>query len=225
MYAHAIEPIVADTAVPNQPLSIKLQPGASVSGTITDPQGRPVKNALMLSRLKISPLATSWRGTPTQVADGRFRVSGLAKGKSYRVYFLDPAKRLGATAVVRVSDPSPQVELEPCASAKLKFVDPNGDPISGARSSLYLVVSPGERNRMGGRSGKQIVEEELVRNIDRVNYRPRPESDDNGELVLPGLIPGARYRYYGSKPDDVMEFVAESGVVHDLRTIVSSSSK
>src|SRR5207302_1350316 len=89
-YAHAFVPVdLAPGAAPRE-IAAMLKRGVTVKGRVTDPDGKPVAEAIVLSRLQIMPISPSWRGlSPVRVRDGRFELHGLDPAKSYAVYFLD----------------------------------------------------------------------------------------------------------------------------------------
>ena len=129
-------------------VAIELRRGNTVSGTVVDPDGQPVADAAIISRLFIAPLSTTWRSEyQGKVRDGRFELHGLDPDRDERVYFLDARRALGAT--VKLSGKSAAsgpliVRLEPCGSARARLVDPGGKPVAGYRFwGLSMVVTPG----------------------------------------------------------------------------------
>ncbi|MHC4404772.1 MAG: M56 family metallopeptidase [Planctomycetota bacterium] len=224
-YAHAFRKIDPTAGEPLEALEITLTPGASVKGTLTDAKGDPIDRALVVSRLKISPLSARWRGFPDEALNGKFEISGLRDGEEYPVHFLDPKNRLGATAMISTKNASPTIALEPCGSATARFVDPDGKPApSGLRLGLHMVVTPGrpKYDLRAMRRGETVADEDFVSNVDQVNYRPSLTTNAKGEITFPVLIPGARYRFIDfvdGKPGVAREFVAKSDETYDMGDI------
>ena len=225
LYAHAFRKINQNVDEPFKPLKIDLQPGMSVKGTLTDTKGNPIERALVISRLKIFPSSPQWRGFPEEALDGEFEIGGLRDGEEYPVYFLDATNRLGAAATISTSRPTPAIVLKPCGEAIAKFITPEGDPVEGKQYGLHMVVTPGKPKYdfRASQRGETLADEDFAGNIDRVNYRPSLETDKDGEIKFPALIPGARYRFvrfFDGKPDPAVDFVAKSGETYDIGEIV-----
>ncbi len=160
-YAHAYRAVDLKPDGPDQEIDIALRRGTTIRCRVVGPDGRPVPDALVFSRiiLRTSPRG-GWRNftvAPTgggrgQVRDGRFTLHGLDADVEVPVFFLEPERKLGAT--VRFSGKSASggpatVRLEPCGSAKLRLVDPEGKPVARypAAAFITLVVTPGSLKR------------------------------------------------------------------------------
>ena len=72
----------------------------SPAGSSTSMANR-IDEALVITRLHISPLTLAWRWEKPPTLGGNFELSGLDPDREYPVYFLDPQRRLGATQVFR----------------------------------------------------------------------------------------------------------------------------
>ncbi|QDV15433.1 Methicillin resistance mecR1 protein [Gimesia panareensis] len=227
IYAHAFQSIDPTADQPLQPMKIKLEPGQTVSGTLVDEQGKPIKHALMISRLKILPTSPDWRGWPDEVFNGTFELQGLRPGVEYPVFFLDPQHQLGAAARISTRNNSRRIILKPCGSAQASYVDPEGKPISGKSiGSLYLVVTPGapRYDLQASRRGELWADEALTANLDRVNYHGAKSMTTNtqGKITFPALIPGAIYRcttIVDGRPQTVDEFVVQPEKLHDIGNV------
>ncbi|HCO23352.1 MAG: hypothetical protein CME31_26310 [Gimesia sp.] len=227
MYAHAFQKINPAKEETLKPMNIELQQGATVAGTLVDEQGQPIKHAIMISRLKPDPLSPDWRGLPVELNNGTFELHGLREGVEYPVYFLDPKNRLGTVAKISARTKEPKIVLKPCGSANVRYVDSDGKPIAEKIiGGLYLVVTPGtpKYDIQAIRSGKLWADEELVFNIDRVNFSlpSACTTDAEGKLTFPALIPGATYRHVkvvNGQPEITHEFVLEPGEQKDLGEI------
>lgn len=228
-YAHAfrsIAPPVPDAKVVAGPFAvdaIKLQPGENVVAKLLDPDGKAIEKALAISRLRILPNSLYFRGLFREEAGQAVAIRGLEKGKRYPVHFLDAKRRLGTTALISSDDPQPTITLQPCASAKMRLLKPDGTPVrAGSYGSLLMVVTPGAAGYDLDNLAALRADEDFVGNFDQLNYGRDYVTDKNGVCIAPVLIPGATYRLIDV--DDVKtiiakEFVAEAGKMHDLGNI------
>ena len=234
-YAHAfqkINPVIPGRAVGGleldlSALMIKLQPGGIVVAKLVDEKGQSIETAIYTSRLKIAPASPFWRGFTDAATGGRATLSGIEPGKKYPVYFLEPKLKLGATAMISLDDPQPTITLKPCATANVRFLLSDAKPVKPNTMYLFdMVVTPGICKHML-KSDELTADEDFISNIDRVNYGRNTGTNNDGELFMPALIPGATYRFhqlagYGLATIE-KEFIAESGKHHELGDIVLKS--
>lgn len=226
-YAHAFQKVNPTIGKILEPMKIELQPGATVSGTLVDDQGKLIKEALVISRLKISPSSPVWRGLPDTVNNGKFKLHGLSAGEEYPVFFLDPKNQLGAKALISTKTPSPKIVLKPCGSATARFVDPDGKPlVDEMLGGLKLVVTPGKSQYdfQAAQRGEKLADEELLANIDRFNYRLTSSYTTNkkGEMTFHALIPGAPYRnviFVDGHSKITHEFTIQPGELYEMGDI------
>ncbi len=201
-YAHAFitcEPRAAENRVE---VNVALRRGVTVSGQVVGPDGQPVQDAWMISRIFLEPSSASWliwyAPHHGSALGGRFRIHGLDPDAEVPVYFLDPHHKLGATVNLsgKSANPGPlTVQLQPCGAAVARLVDPTGKPIAGYRASgkIMMVVTPGLF---------RAADAAVIYGIDPVNYADGPVSDAQGQVTFPALVPGAPYR---RTPHDVTE--------------------
>lgn len=226
-YAHAFVPLDLKAGADPPEIAVSLKRGVTVRGRVVGPDDKSVAEAMMLTRLRISPFTPYWRGNPAPVRDGRFELHGLDSAKSYPVYFFDDKNKLGATVELsgKQADRDVTVQLSPCGSAALRLLGAHGKPIAKMRPWLEIVVTPGPHAHDGKsyEQGKLAADAAAVVNIDRLNHWDGPPTDSEGRLTLPALIPGATYRIVDtSDRDDIVkkEFKAEAGKKLDLGDIV-----
>jgi protocatechuate 3,4-dioxygenase beta subunit len=237
-YAHAF--LACDPKPGSQSLEVDvvLRRGIKLEGRIVGPDGRPIQTATMISRLLLPPASGRegwWNWQPSDndssVKSGRFEVHGLDPETEVPIHFLEPKLKLGAT--VRFSGKSAiggpvTVRLEPCGSARARFLTPEGKPLMGLLSSrligINIVVTPGPFR--GSESAAQLltIEASLDRGgIDPINYENGPSSDNQGRITFPVLIPGATYRIYGRTAGGRplrKEFTVKPGETLDIGDIV-----
>jgi protocatechuate 3,4-dioxygenase beta subunit len=224
-YAHAFERIESQAGGEAIDLTIELQPAKKVAGRIVDESGAPIDEALMITRLHITPHSPFWRGFPVELLGGRFELGGLASGEQYPTHFLDPKRRLGATAGLKAEDSEPTVVLKPCGQATARFIDPEGQPLDGFSPTLEMIVAPGAHryDLDAMKQGELAADTDYNANIDRTNYLSGRQTDNDGRVTFPALIPGATYRigrFDDGKGVIVKDFSVGSGESLDLGDIV-----
>ena len=222
-YANAFVPLDLPSSPDPQELTIEIERGKKVVGKLVDENRSPIERALLITRLKISALHSTWQGFKYEVEGGQFELSNLAPGVEYNCSFLDPQRKLGATVSLRSDTPEPIVVLKKCGSAKMRFVTSKGEPREGAHSLLNIVITPGvARFSEETRSGALSADEDFVANYDRVNYENGPKTDADGRMELPALIPGATYRITGKikGKSTHKDFSVEPGETIDLGEII-----
>jgi hypothetical protein len=206
IYAHAFLAPDLKPGGESRDVRVSLRRGVTVKGRVLGPDGRPVPDAWMIGRITTGrPLAMlrAWTGRQHGTAlNGRFELHGLDHDTEIPVHFLDPKRKLGATARVsgKLASGEPiTVRLEPCGTATARLVGPDGKPVAGfdglRRSTMIaMVVTPGPMARGQARnSGALIADYASVAQVDPINYEKAPTSDPQGRIIFPALIPGATY--------------------------------
>jgi hypothetical protein len=228
VYTHLVQKIDVQLADSPVELSLSLKRGKTVRGTLVDEAGQSVDQVTMITWRNTHPTDNGWRGHSPEVVGGRFELGGLAEGEEYPVYFLDAKRKLGATANIRAEEPTPEVVMRPCGAATMRLVDKDGAPRANVSAvNVYFVARPGvdEFDSDAMRVGEMAADSDFISNVDRTNY-PNPQStdtDEDGRIKLPVLIPGATYRVVTIKEGRfkvVKDFVVESGETLDLGDLV-----
>jgi beta-lactamase regulating signal transducer with metallopeptidase domain/protocatechuate 3,4-dioxygenase beta subunit len=203
-YVHAARHLDLAPNAPAQQVTVSLRRGITVRGRLVDPQGKPVPEALMLSRL-VRASSPEWRTSPLTVRGGAFELPGCDPKQSTTVYFLDAEHQQGASVELsgRAAEHPLVVQLQPCGSASVRFVDFEAKPIAGpVPTSLNIVMTPGLGKYYRGlfrnaTKGQWLADEDFVANFDRKDYwSPGPVADQDGRCTFPCLVPGASYRLY-----------------------------
>ena len=229
-YAHAFAKIDPQIGNPLDNLKIELQAGGTVRAKIVDGSGRPVDQAVALTRLKVYPTSPRWRSNPQEVIEGNLGVSGLGANEKYPLFILDAKNKLGATAFLQISDPEPTIMLKPCGTAKVRFVNSDGTVRTDMGFDFSLVVTPGASrfDFDAEKNGEKSADEDFVANIDRAGTELSQKNNVTGEIVYENLIPGATYRFSklaNGKVTENIDFVAKPGETIDLHDIELPSDK
>ena len=164
----------------------------------------------MISRVMLGPLGRTqqdWRGDQHgNTRNGQFEIHGLDPDAEVPVYFLEPNRKLGATAYFSGKSASGgpvTVRLEPCVTAKARLVDPDGKPVGGFSKPwlISMVVTPGPfASNKTRKEGLLLADEARLTAVDPINYEHNPVSDAQGRITFPALIPGATYRIIDRTP-------------------------
>ncbi len=226
-YADAVRKLDYPKEAREKHVDVTLRRGVTIRGRLLAPDGQPLLGkALMLCKLHVSALSPFWRA-PEEIRDGQFELHGVDPEKGCRVAFLDPQRKWGATVELsgKPAGGPVTVKLQPCGTAKARYVDPDGKPLAGMRPMINVVVTPGayRYDPKEADSGKLHADEEFQANVDRHNYWNAPRTDAEGRITFPALIPGMTYRAMTGRrnqPAVGREFTARSGETVDLRDIV-----
>ncbi len=185
-------------------VNVELRRGVTIKGQVIGPDGQPVPDTWMISRVMLGPsgaVRQAWRGdVHGEARDGRFELHGLDPDTETPIYFLEPNRKLGATvsfsAKVALTGPV-TVRLEPCGTAHARLVDPGGNARAGFSKSwlISMVVTPGPSASIAVRNaGLLLADEARLPAVDPINYGHDPVADADGRITFPALIPGAMYR-------------------------------
>lgn len=241
-YAHGHRAVDLKASEPDQQIDITLRRGATIRGRVIGPDGQPVPDALVFTRII---LMTHPRGgwgafyvTPNgggrgRARNGRFTLHGLDADVEVPVFFLSPDRKLGAT--VRFSGRSGSggpvtVRLQPCGTVRARLVDAEGQPVDHyhAASVMTMIVTPGSVHRRKSAKDDPLFADACAPyELDPVNNPNDILSDAQGRVTFPALIPGATYRvldrsafYAGGEQEIRKEFVVEPGQELELGDIL-----
>lgn len=221
VYAHALELLQTKPGDDAVDVEIRLTLGQKTSGEIVDNEGKLVDKAYIVTSLKVWDSSGRWRGGSNENIGGKFELLGLDSDNEYPVHFLDPQRKLGATASLRGGQKNVKVELQPCGKAQAKFI--LDDPDRKFYPTLYFVASPGvgKYDHAKWKLGLVAADSDFNTNVDRINYRLPSEKrvpDADGYFTFPALIPGATYRLITRENGDwdYKDFSVKSGETLDL---------
>jgi RNA polymerase sigma factor (sigma-70 family) len=237
VYAHAFVPCDLEPGIDSKEINVVLRRGTTVKAQVTGPDGRPISEAWVFSRVLCLPQPFPWRyfwgDYHGDVRGGRTELHGLAPNDMVPAYFLDAVHKVGATAAfsVRAGESGPiKVRLEPCGRATARLVDPKGKPLAGYRDPymISMVVTPGpDRSAPAMPNDDQLAADaDYLSRIDPERYADLV-SDPQGRVTFPVLIPGATIRVFDNTTQNDTrqrqvrkEFVARAGETIDLGDIL-----
>jgi protocatechuate 3,4-dioxygenase beta subunit len=102
-YSHAIIRLDLKPGIRDREVHLSLRRGITVKGQVIGPDGQPVGETWLISRVILEPAPGPWRfwwGDEHGIArNGRFEIHGLDPNVETPVYFLEPKRKLGATVV------------------------------------------------------------------------------------------------------------------------------
>lgn len=183
LLAVAADHLTASTpeSLPEGPLSLLLEPAASLAGRVVDAADRPIAGAVV----EAMPSAFNrmgWERGRT-AADGTFRLGRLAAGQGYRLTVKAEGFLPGALQATVEATPVPGGEKRPPLRVVLhrgaqvtgRLVDPAGRPVAGAALSLVAL----REGAMEGMMQSPLEDEPL-----------RAASDAAGRFRLAPAAPG-----------------------------------
>lgn len=189
--------------------------GRSVSGTVVDTEGNPVRDALVFGD-RLGPPAISGN-------DGQFTLNGLSKAGMVEIEAIHPTEPLLAGTVVDPDDASPlTLTLAIPGSVTGRVLDAEGNPIPGVmiihRWPSGVITSPGYEGYPT--LSIELSQRQIEAGRDTFAY---PGKD--GSWMLSGLTAGLDYKLMfnqrlGEYHNQEMTFTAESGVTTDLGDII-----
>jgi hypothetical protein len=229
-HRHQPDGIVALDLKPDagaQDVSVTLRRGVTIKGRLLGPDDKPIARALVFSPSYIPFGYDQQMVQPLEAGAGRFAIPGCDPKKPADVIFLDVENQLGAVARLSVKEgEETTVRLEPCGTARVRFVDGNGKPIVGGEVHLDLIVARSGSSKYNARGGMEDADVvALMINFDRKRYG-HLQTDSEGRITFPTLIGGATYRILAPTPAGRgyatgPEFRAVAGKPVDLADIVA----
>jgi hypothetical protein len=195
---------------------ITLRRGIRLEARVVGPDGAPLD--MVMSWCVVERRAS-------QLAEGRFRLDGADPERTYRVFFLEAKRRLGAVADLKYDPKGPSVvPLQPTATAKGIWLDPKGRPLKGAQILPWMVLTTEQR---------ELTMVDLVENgahalfYSMLTMEPSLRTHP-AEFNYDTLIPGVRY-YVGAFADGTWSIhpiaPLKPGEVRDLGKIVTKPAE
>lgn len=223
-YAHAEYRLDLSGTERPEPIRVQLRRGRSIEGELLGPDGQTVKSASMVCAGRVSPIQ-SLVVLPMTAKEGRFVLPGCEEGHEYTVLFLDLAHDWGGVATVRCLPDSapPRVQLSPCGEARVRFVNPEGQPVAGFSPNV-LVRTPRSVRLDDLPPSPQPCDWQLPTRVDPLWWVTDRTSDDDGVVKLKRLIPGVEYQFGVQTSDATKQirppFTVRSAEVRTLPDVI-----
>jgi len=204
LMAHAIVPVAFKDGMDPKPLEISLRRGVTVQGKLIGPNRQPVQGAVLISRLMITRAMNDVIQSPSPVANipvsASFELKGCHPDKPYPVIFFQEQKGWGALVHIsgKQADKPLDVRLQPCGSAKARYLTAEGRPVAGGDGrGLLLVLGAGDTT---------FWADFIWHSNNRQDWR----TDSEGRITWRNLVPGVTYRINNR------EFTVKPGETLDL---------
>jgi hypothetical protein len=99
-------------------VQITLRTGVKLEARLVGPDGRPVEEMVMGWCADISASQFDNPASPDGFTEGLFRLEGADPEQTYRVFFIQTKRRLGAVVELKYDPKGPvEVRLQPTATA------------------------------------------------------------------------------------------------------------
>jgi RNA polymerase sigma factor (sigma-70 family) len=171
---------------------IVLEPGRSLAGTVTDPDGRPLGG---VHATGLAPLPALFGGGAQKLETGSFKVGGLRPGEPRALFFLHSEKKFARLQKIRGNEKEPlTVRLEPLGTLTGRVVDANGRPWPGLKVSARYNINELESARVAAKDYDDLPWELLYEypSWSKVINR-EGTTDAEGRFRIEDLVPGLAY--------------------------------
>jgi hypothetical protein len=152
---------------------------------------------------------------PVAFFEGLFRLEGADAERTYRVFFIQTKRRLGAVVELKYDPKGPaEVRLQPAATAKGVVVDPKGRPVKGTQILPEMALTKEDSDLTRGDfddEGKVVIYHMFTMEPLRSSYP--------AQFCYDKLIPGVRY-YVSARGNHYPIPILKPGEVLDLGNIV-----
>jgi RNA polymerase sigma factor (sigma-70 family) len=245
LYYHAATTLDVKKNEKPKEMSFTLRRGVTLKGTLVDPDGKPIKDAVML----VGNFRPPWEKalSPIEIHDSHWELRGCDPQRTYHVLFLatpdkpqlvltaegvgsngrlllpqllGPKVKFGASLEVSPKNAGKEpleVRLKPTGSARLHLVNAQGKPAPGLQPSLELVATPGPTFAAALETGVMAAETVYVAEPLAPAGKQPGNGDPPGTLTIHGLIPRATYRMRQyAQPKVLKDFTAEAGKTIDV---------
>jgi RNA polymerase sigma factor (sigma-70 family) len=165
---------------------VVLDPGRTLSGTILDPEGKPLAG---VRAFNVNP-RHFWMSLPLKTAS--FTLTAVDPQEHRSLVFLHEARHLARAVEFHGSEPNPlTVRLEPAGTITGRLVDADGQPRGGVSFLIYF-----EKKDDGS--------------VPR-HFPERVTTDREGRFGIKGLAAGLMYQIIeaGKAPNDLVAVVAK----------------
>jgi hypothetical protein len=181
---------------------------------VVSPDGSPV-DWIYASCRQLNCVQINRWGVSLRFEKGHFRLTGCDPNETYRVFFINPKRHLGAVADLKFTGKPIEVRLQPTASARGTVVKPDDTAVSTTLSVMILVAKDvGKKDLKDWYSQDRIV---IYTNLTQ-EFGPQPKANADGSFHVENLIPGAQHYIFGGADRLIVRapVMLEPGEVKDL---------
>ncbi len=209
---------------------LEMKPGVTICGKVEGPDGQPAARVVVLSSSFTRIQSFYWSSRRELiVVDGKFELPGCDPTEPRTVFLLDAKTQSGATVIIRpddAKDTPPVIRLKPCGWATVRLVDKQGKPRASQPLNAENLILRTDLIGMEGVNNPQYGTQALrhirwgMPILDSDRHRSL-QTDENGRVTFPTLIPDAPYKLIQISPSykELMDFRVEPGMEHSLGTI------
>jgi beta-lactamase regulating signal transducer with metallopeptidase domain len=209
-----------------EPVLIELERGATLERKVVLPDGQPAAGKLMARSYLTDAVEISGSIPALSIERGLIKLPGFSPKESNPLFLIDFEHHCGLTVSPTENEiglAAPPIQLQPCGSARFRFVDDEGEPRAEYEPWLHLIITPGATATHHIEPNQPLWCDSVIwQNVTRPGKAPK--ADAEGRAVVPDLIPGATYRlgYVGKTGtwDEGEPFTIESGKTLDLGDVV-----
>jgi protocatechuate 3,4-dioxygenase beta subunit len=178
---------------------IGLDPGQTLTGTVVDPDGKPLSGARMGGLMGFS--ISSWEHTTQPTAE--FTVCAVKAGQNRNVQALHEEKQLAGFLMIQRQEKGPlTIQLKPWAVVSGRLVTSDGQPRPNAEVTL---------ERYGPKIKDPSCGYHRIRSF---------QTDKNGRFRIDALVPGLKYTMHFKNNKGML-----AGIVFEDMTLKSGERK
>jgi RNA polymerase sigma factor (sigma-70 family) len=202
--SHGFAAVDLQIGVKPPELDIVFQKGVTLKASVRGPEGRPIGDVQVFCRLR------GFGASPIQVKGNRLELHGCDADKALRVMVFDAKNQWGATVEMSTKNAGEKpmsIQLAPCGSARVRFLDAEGQPLADFHPGLFLELAP---------KHDDLWAQTMV--VSSPFRKSGPHTDRQGWCHLTTLIPGATYQFGHAEIETT--FTAKAGETLKLPNVV-----
>jgi hypothetical protein len=207
LYADAIMRLEGRPDGSEQTVDIRLRRGVTLLGRVLGTDDKPAESCVLFSRSYRVSGYTLYDG-PDLLActDGRFEMPGCDPDRTHTASLFDSARRQGATVELtkqNATEPA-TVRLRPCGTARARLVDAGGKPLVKYRPQFTYLLTEGAPSRFylnAGANEYPLEADQCYVSELGWDLFGGVETDADGRITFPALVPGAKYRIHWPPKD------------------------
>ncbi len=191
LYPHGSARVDAKPDAEPAATEIALRKGKALEARALDPDGKPLAMVFAWCPELTYRQLQNWT-SPQLFAGGVFKLPGAEPDRTYRVYFLEKGRKLGAVANLTLDPARPgpiDVKLQPMGTAKGVAVNKDGTPVKGAQIYPVIVLAEGDAPM----KGNDFYDREKAEFYSNMTQEMVVSPTSPAEFAFSNLIPGVRY--------------------------------